>query len=97
MKMKTILVLFLLLKMSQALVKCNGTVSKLHLCYLPEKYDKGAPPWCNGCEPMKLISSVTVFTISEVDEHQNTITLNLLLSVVWNDTRLTSETNDPNE
>ena len=95
--MIVIFVLFTLLKISQALVKCNGTVSKLQLCYLPEKYDKGAPPWCHGCDPMKLVSSVTVFTISEVDDIKNTITLNLLLSVVWNDTRLTSETNDPDE
>ena len=46
---------------------------------------------------MNLSSSLTVFKIAELDENQNTITLNLLLSVVWNDTRVTLESNDPNE
>ena len=44
-----------------------------------------------------MVSSVTVFKIAELDENQNTLTLNLLLSIIWNDTRLTLETNDPNE
>ena len=57
----------------------------------------GVPPWCKGCEPTKLLSSVSVFKIAEIDPDQSTITLNLLLSIVWNDTRLTVESNDPNE
>ena len=89
--------LFTLLKTSKGLVKCNGTVSKLQLCSLTGKYDKGVPPGCKECEPMVLYSSVTVFKISELDETQNTITMNVLLSVAWNDTRVTLETNDPNE
>ena len=40
---------------------------------------------------------MTVFKISELDENENTITMNVLLSVVWNDTRITLETNDPNQ
>ena len=95
--MKILLTLFSLLKISKALVKCNGTVTKLQLCFLSDKYDKGQPPRCEGCKPMELLSSVTVFAISELDEQQNTVTLNLLLSAVWNDTRVTIETNDPNE
>ena len=46
---------------------------------------------------MKLSSSVTVFKIASVDEQHYTITLNLLLSIIWKDTRLTLESNDPNE
>ena len=77
-----------------ALVKCNGTVTKLQLCFLSDKYDKGKPP---RPFPMKMVSSVTTFKIAELDENQNTITLNLLISALWNDTRITLETDDPNE
>ena len=77
-----------------ALVKCNGTVTKLQLCFLSDKYDKGKTP---GKWPMKMVSSVTTFKIAELDENQNTITLNLLISALWNDTRITLETDDPNE
>ena len=47
--------------------------------------------------PNKMVSSVTTFKIAELDENQNTITLNLLISALWNDTRITLETDDPNE
>ena len=91
------IILFLKIKSTNALVKCNGTVTELQLCSLANKYQKGVPPGCKGCKPMSLSSSLTVFKIAELDENQNTITLNLLLSVVWNDTRVTLESNDPNE
>ena len=90
------------LKTSKALVKCNGTVTKLQLCSLAQKYDQGTPIQCKdwsgkGCDPLKVLTSVTVFKIAELDENKNTITLNALLSVWWNDTRITLETNDLNE
>jgi hypothetical protein len=44
-----------------------------------------------------MVSSVTIFKIAELDENQNTITLNLLISALWNDTRITLETDDPHE
>ena len=91
------IILFLKIKSSKALVKCNGTVTELQLCSLADKYQKGVPPGCKDCKPMSLSSSLTVFKIAELDENQNTITLNILLSVVWNDTRVTLESNDPNE
>ena len=97
MDFKFILFLLFTIRSSTALVKCNGTVAKLQLCFLPDKYDKGAPPGNGVPEPMKMNSSVTTFKIAELDENQNTITLNLLLSVIWNDTRITLETDNPNE
>ena len=91
---KFLVFLLLSIRSTTALVKCNGTVTKLQLCFLFDKYDKGKPPekW-----PMKMVSSVTTFKIAELDENQNTITLNLLISALWNDTRITLETDDPNE
>ena len=97
MYLKCILVLLFSIRSTTALVKCNGTVSKLQLCFINDKYDKGYTPGNGVPEPMKMLSSVTVFKIAELDENQNTLTLNLLLSVVWNDSRITLETNDPNE
>ena len=91
------IILFLKIKPTKALVKCNGTVTELQLCSLDVKYQKGVPPGCKDCKPMSLSSSLTVFKIAELDENQNTVTLNLLLSVVWNDTRVTLESNDPDE
>ena len=64
--------------------------------------DSGFPPgypWhgCEGCEPMFLYASVTVFKIAELDDRKNTLTLNVLLSMLWDDTRVTLETNKKNE
>ena len=95
--MRVLLIVFFLLRGTKALVKCNETVSKLQLCSLTKKYNKGVPPRCVGCEPMKLETKVTVFKIAELDEEMNSITFNLLISAIWNDTRVTLETNDPNE
>jgi hypothetical protein len=97
MNLRFVIFLAVLLKTSKALVECNGTVKKLQLCFLAEKYDEGTPFPCKGCDPLKVSTSVTVLKIAELDENKNTITLNVLLSVWWNDTRITIETNDPNE
>ena len=91
---KFLVLLLFSIRSTTALVKCNGTVTKLQLCFLSDKYDKGKPP---EKLPMKMVSSVTTFKIAELDENQNTITLNLLISALWNDTRITLETDDPNE
>ena len=97
--MNLIFVIFLavFVKTSKALVKCNGTVTKLQLCSLAQKYEQGTPIQCKACDPLKVLTSVTVFKIAELDENKNTITLNALLSVWWNDTRVTLETNHLNE
>ena len=97
MNLTVVTFLAVFLKTSKALVKCNGTVTKLQLCSLAEKYDKGTPFPCKGCDALKVSTSVTVLKIAELDENKNTITLNALLSVWWNDTRITLETNDLNE
>ena len=97
MKLIFVISLAFVIRTSKALVKCDGGMTKLKLCSLVEKYDKGVPLECKHCDPLEMRSSITVFKIAELDEDQDTITLDLLLSVSWNDTRLTLETNDPNE
>ena len=97
--MSLIFLIFLLfvVRFSNALVKCNGKVSKIQLCSLQnDEYDEGIPPWSPG-NPMILNSYITVYKIAELNEEENTITLNFLLSVVWYDTRLSLEDNNPNK
>ena len=57
-----LVVVLYLNNLSQALVPCNGNVTKLQLCFLGSEYDKGIPP----NPPMNLLTSVTIFSISEV-------------------------------
>ena len=89
------------ISIGQALVKCNGTVTKLQLCSLDEVYNKGTPPYCelSGCqgETMRIWSSVTVYKIAELDSVENTLKLDILLSIFWYDTRITLESNKSNE
>ena len=49
-----------------ALVPCSGNVTKLQLCILGPEYDKGMP----SIRPLNLLTSVTVFSISEVEQDQ---------------------------
>ena len=96
MSLKSILFLLSVVKFTNALVKCNGKVSKIQLCSLQnDEYDESIPPWSPG-NPMILKSSVTIYKIAELNEEENTITLNFLLAVKWYDTRLSLESNDPN-
>ena len=39
--------------------------------------------------------SVIVYKIAKLDDKENTITLNFLLSIVWNDPRISLESNNP--
>ena len=97
MSLKLLILLLSVIRLSTALVKCNGKVSKIQLCNLQnDEYDEGIPPWSPE-NPMILKSSVTVHKIAELNEEENTISLNFLLSVVWYDTRLSLESNNPNK
>ena len=78
------------LELIQGLVQCNGTVTKLQLCSLEADYNArstGKNTKTNGY-PLQLKTAVNVLKIAQFDESHNTITLNVLLSVIWNDTRL---------
>ena len=101
MKAKFLLVSYLLLMVSslafiQALIQCNKNATKEQLCSLYDKYQKGKSDWTITGKPMSIKSSVTMLKIAELDQNKNTITLNILLSIFWNDTRITIESNTPN-
>jgi hypothetical protein len=46
---------------------------------------------------MTVKSSVTLFDIAEINENKNTVTLQLLLKIVWYDGILRLETNNEKE
>ena len=48
------IILFFKIKSTNALVKCNGTVTELQLCSLADKYQKGVPPGCKGCQSYEI-------------------------------------------
>ena len=78
------------------LAVCNdGSVETLQLCTFDTEYDNGVPVYKPG-SPDTLITKLTVYKIAELDENKNTITINFVLSVIWKDTRLTLESNNPN-
>ena len=87
-----ICILFFLscLELIQGLVQCNGTVTKLQLCSLEADYNArstGKNTKTNGY-PLLVNTAINVLKIAQFDENRNTITLNIILSVIWNDTRL---------
>ena len=51
----------------------------------------------NVGKPMTIRPSVFVYKIAKLDDKENTITLNFMLSISWRDTRISMESNDPNE
>ena len=75
--------------------RCNGTVTKLQLCFLGSEYDNSF--LVEEQDQGKIWSSVQIFEISEFDETQQTITLDLVLSVWWYDQRLALESNKPEQ
>ena len=94
-------VIFLLsfLSIGQALPKCNGTVNKPQLCSIHDNYNKRTENrgWEDFEFPMTVKSSVTLFDIAEINENKNTVTLQLLLKIVWYDGILRLETNNEKE
>ena len=89
--------LSLLSSCHSVLVKCNGDVKKLQLCNLhKDEYDEGRPHYSPG-HPTIIKPSVIVYKIADLDDQENTISLNFLLSIVWHDPRIGLEDNNPNK
>ena len=91
-----VILVTLLLRNVQALVKCNGIVTKLQLCSLHENYNKGVVG--TGAEefqfPLTINSSITLIDIAEFDENKNTITLQVVLSIRWHAATMELESNN---
>ena len=66
------------------------------LCSIHDNYNKRTENrgWEDFEFPMTVKSSVTLFDIAEINENKNTVTLQLLLKIVWYDVILRLETNN---
>ena len=82
---------------TKALIGCNRNVTRLQLCSLEPTYQKGFSRTDNQGEPLKIWSSVHVKEIAELDQHRHTLTLDLVLSIWWYDTRITLESSNHNK
>ena len=77
----------------EALVQCNGTVTKLQLCSIDKNYNK----MHTMGKPGTVWSSINLNQIAELNAQEQTITLDFVLSVWWHDQRITLESNDPDK
>ena len=68
-------------------------MKKLQLCSLHENYNKGvvSTGWDNFELPQTVGSSITLIDIAEFNENENTITLQMILSIRWYATTMTLE------
>jgi hypothetical protein len=76
---------------TNSLKVCGTTnITTRHICTTDKKYVISD----SGHRPMNLFTSMTLFSISELNEDTRVMTLNVLMSAVWNDTRLTLESSE---
>ena len=68
------------------LCKVNKTVENKLIELWPDDFEK----------PLKISSVLTIDSIPEFNENEGTITFNTMLKLVWNDTRITFKSDDPN-
>ena len=68
------------------LCKVNKTVENKLIKVWPDDFEK----------PLKISSVLTIDSIPELNENEGTITINARLKLVWNDTRITFKSDDPN-
>ena len=92
-----LLILSLLRPCHSALVKCNGEVLKLQLCNIQEEEYNEAIPHISPGHPTTIKPLVMIYKIAELDDRKNTISLNFLLSISWNDPRISLESSDPDK
>ena len=79
-----------------AISSCQeSTVNRIQLCSDDIDYNKALPDRKSEKEPAYLDQLLKLSTVAEFDDKQSTLTLNFLLHVSWNDTRLGVKTGDP--
>ena len=70
------------------LCKVNKTMGSKLIVLWPDLFDDFGTP-------MKISSKLEVDSISELNENEGTITINVMLKLFWNDTRITFKSDDP--
>ena len=82
------------------LISCDQPVIGKQLCKINKtmgnKLIEVWPDFFDDFEtPLKISSVLTIDSIPEFNENEGTITFNLMLKLVWNDTRITIKSDDP--
>ena len=81
------------------LINCNDPVIGNHLCKvnktMSNKVIKLFPDLFLSGTPLSVSSKLTIDSIPEFNENEGTITVNALLFVFWNDTRISIISDDP--
>ena len=70
------------------LCKVNKTMGSKLIVLWPDLFDDFGTP-------MKISSTLEIDSIPEFNENEGTITINAMLKVFWNDTRITLKSDDP--
>ena len=74
----------------EALISCNQlNVTKAQLCMVNDTNpDIHGYPDSKPGEPLDLKTALTLTSIADVNAEQNTILINIVISLFWNDTRI---------
>ena len=91
----TLMVQFLI-KLGQALISCSEkNVTQLQLCSVENFGEEneyhnlyGYPDVKSVGVPMSVKTALTLISIADVNAEQNTILINIVISLFWNDTRI---------
>ena len=92
----TVLVFHLLCDITQGLKSCNESFTSLELCKLTKEYLKEQPTATPG-EPIIIDPIITLSSVSEFEGNLETLTLDVIIKVMWNDSRLTMKSEIENE
>ena len=95
-----IFILAFIVKSGQGLINCNKiNVTKTQLCIMdennPDIHDY--PDAKAAGEPLEIKTALTLISIAELNSEQNIMSLNIILSLFWNDTRISMLTPLKNE
>ena len=82
------------------LISCNQPVVGKQLCKVNETMgNKLIVLWPDLFDdfgtPMKISSTLEIDSIPEFNENEGTITINAVLKLFWNDTKITIKSDDP--
>ena len=79
------------------LISCDQPVIGKQLCKVNKTMEnKLIEVWPDDFEtPLKISSVLTIDSIPELNENEGTITINAMLKLLWNDTRITIKSDDP--
>ena len=81
---------FILIDYTNALLSCNQNVTKLQLCS-EKPHNPEFPDDLGIQKPMDLKMTLKLISLSEFNDNENTILVNIILGLFWNDTRITLE------